>query len=185
MPSLWSWAQLCGHLCVTCPRRKACGEYLGKHFPSHPGKTLSEKREAAIGSARGDPGGASVNPDQGEGAGHPQGEDQGVQRALGRVGLRERGVADLQSRNGATILLWPVHPTRPGQLHAAASQVSSNIDFLTQGCDIIFLCRGRVHRQTWVDKKFSGVPHMVELSQVTLWTCFIPGLSHHANPSKE
>ena len=30
----------------------------------------------------------------------------------------------------------------------------------------MILHRGRVHRQAWVDKKYKGVPHMVELSQV-------------------
>ena len=60
--------------------------------------------------------------------------------------------------------------TQQGQANCMLLHLKSvpTLIFLTQGYDIIFLCRGRVHRQTWVDKKFSGVPHMVELSQVTL-----------------
>ena len=47
-----------------------------------------------------------------------------MQRRLGWPQVRQGGVAHLQPRDGASLLLQALQPAGPGQLHASASEVS-------------------------------------------------------------
>ena len=53
-----------------------------------------------------------------------------MQRRLGGPQVRQGGVAHLQPRDGASLLLQAMQSARPGQLHAPASEVS----LLTSWC---------------------------------------------------
>ena len=87
-------------------------------------KYFVEECETASGGQGGDLGGASKHIDKNQGASEAEGEDERVQRRLGGPQVRQGGVADLQPRDGAPLLLQALQPARPGQLHAPASEVS-------------------------------------------------------------